>query len=190
MDKYPIFSLLVSAIPCVLCNFFEVAITEREIFYCFPFLIGIYLANNSILDNVVTASKKNSTKYTCLFTLSTVLFSVLSTQIKLIANVFYAISIIFLGICLKNKKIHPVEVCLEFLGKHSMNIFLVHSFVYYYFYIPSDYLDQLNVLFRFVLVIVISLLISLILEKLKTVFTKNTSKLLNHMIRGRNTSSS
>lgn len=56
--------------------------------------------------------------------------------------------------------------CLAFIGKHSMNIFLTHTFIYYYFGERYIYSFRYFVLLIVVL-LVSSLLLSIIIEELK-----------------------
>ena len=55
---------------------------------------------------------------------------------------------------------------LETLGKHSMNMFLIHTFIFYYWFTDIIYVTR-NPLLIFLSLLAISLLISIIIEKSK-----------------------
>lgn len=55
---------------------------------------------------------------------------------------------------------------LTFIGKHSMNIFLFHTFIYYYYFREFIYAPQ-NPILIFLLLLGICLIISVLIEKLK-----------------------
>lgn len=61
-----------------------------------------------------------------------------------------------------------INKCLCFLGRHSMNIFYMHTFIYYYWYHDFIYSVQYAVLITPWLVLV-SLMISFIIEMFKKV---------------------
>lgn len=56
--------------------------------------------------------------------------------------------------------------CLMFLGKHSMNIFLFHTFIYYYYFRSLIYYSS-NPLVIFITLLSICLIISIVIEYLK-----------------------
>lgn len=76
--------------------------------------------------------------------------------------------ICLLGIILyKNIKICTLlQTILEFIGKHSMNIFLFHTFIYYYYFEDLIFYSRNPVIIYFTLLIV-CLTISEMLETLK-----------------------
>jgi peptidoglycan/LPS O-acetylase OafA/YrhL len=69
---------------------------------------------------------------------------------------------------------------LIFLGKHSMNIYMVHTFIYYYFFMDFMYSFKYPVLI-FVVLLLCSLAVSIIVEYLKK--AANLSKLINNINR-------
>ena len=58
---------------------------------------------------------------------------------------------------------------LEFIGKHSLNIFLFHTFIYAYYFESFIYSSR-NPIFIFLLLLGICLVLSFLIEKIK----KNT----------------
>lgn len=73
-----------------------------------------------------------------------------------------------------------VSHCLKFLGKHSMNIFLVHTFIYMYFY--PDFIYSFGNSWTILSVLLgLSLLVSIVIESFKKItgYNKLVSRLIN-----------
>ena len=69
-----------------------------------------------------------------------------------------------------------LQMPLEFLGKHSMNIFLFHTFIYYYWFREWIYAPR-NPLVIFVMLLAICCVVSVVLEWVKNwVGIKNLMK--------------
>lgn len=63
---------------------------------------------------------------------------------------------------------HPtVSVALQFVGRQSMNIFLFHTFIYYYWFHTFIYAPR-HPLLIFLLLLVICLIVSWLLNRLRT----------------------
>lgn len=72
-----------------------------------------------------------------------------------------------------------VSHCLKFLGRHSMNIFLTHTFIYLYFH--SDFIYSFRDSWTILLVLLgLSLLVSIVIEGFKKVtgYNKLVAKLI------------
>lgn len=128
--------LIVSFIPLVVYSYFCDGSYDncREIFWIFPFVCGMLLSEHNIL-NRYSALLVKKYKIVCSFA---VVFALLMTAVRsyfgVIADTFYAISIIFFikaTVC----RINALNKVFDFLGIHSANIFMMHSFLYCY-YIP------------------------------------------------------
>lgn len=140
--------------------------TDREVFYFFPFVLGIIIEKRRILDKWIDICSRKKNKFIFFVLGSFVCFTLLRTKISLISDVVYALSLIALGIVMKEYKI--CRKLLEFLGTHSMNIFLIHSFIYCYFGITSSVISILNgSLLKYIALVMLSLLGSVIVELLK-----------------------
>ncbi len=75
-----------------------------------------------------------------------------------------------------------LNFCLEFLGKHAANIFLVHTFIYYYFY--PDFIYSFQDSWKILAVLLtVSLAVSIIVESFKkyTGYSQLTEKLLRRI---------
>lgn len=65
-----------------------------------------------------------------------------------------------------------ISYLLEFVGKHSMNIFLFHTFIYYYWFRDFIYASR-NPMVIYLLLLLICLLISVGIELLKKIIRFN-----------------
>lgn len=142
---------------------------DRELFYIAPFAIGMYLSEVDLLNKLMTWCK--GSKRVILLIVAGMLTcgqAVLATQINNpLTQSFYALSIIACMIAII--QIIPIKYkVLEILGIHSMNIFLVHSIVYYYFGITSKivFMFPTSVL-KLAVLVMLSLAISIVIEKVK-----------------------
>lgn len=110
-------------------------ITDRGMFYLFSFVLGMVLEKYEIPEKIVILCRKK--KWVLGVDIMFIMLCAMArTQISLIMDVPYALSIIVCCICLREMKF--MTKIIEFLGKHSMNIFLIHSFIYYYFWITAS----------------------------------------------------
>ena len=77
-----------------------------------------------------------------------------------------------------------VSKVLEFAGKHSMNIFLTHTFIYYYFYDDFIYSFHYSVLI-FTVLLLLSLGVSIGIGVIKKVtgYNKLTQWMINQVDR-------
>lgn len=78
----------------------------------------------------------------------------------------------------------PVSKVLSFIGKHSMNIFLFHTFIFGLWFSSFIYSTR-NPLIIFMLLLVICVLISVVIEMIKKIvgFNRVQGKLLNLYVR-------
>jgi hypothetical protein len=91
----------------------------------------------------------------------------LRSKIGIAVDVFFSISIIKFVICfVMDRKI--IKGILHLLGKHSANIFLTHSFIYYYYSVIATPFNNIssNIL-KYIILLVLSLAISVVLEMIK-----------------------
>lgn len=171
LSRVPEIVIGVSAIPVLLASvniFWDILITtDRELFYILPFVVGMELSRREILNKMVRYCERNRREFIVSSCFFFVILGVMRTQISLIVDTFYAFSIIAIGIGVASFENIILKV-LEFLGRHSMNIFLIHSMVYYYFASGRKLFDSIDmVLLKYVLLIVICLGSSMIIETIK-----------------------
>ena len=84
-------------------------------------------------------------------------------------------AITILGVVLYINVLLPRFICrsLAFIGKHSYNIFLFHTFIYYYYFPEYIYWSK-NPLIIYATLLMTCLLISIGIEKIKNLFYINT----------------
>lgn len=155
---------------------------SKPLAFVMPFLIGAIFAKNNLIIKIVNARHR---WLRLILELSLLVFFFVS-YIKIPSLAFYDIKMGVFGlpvilICIEyiipRKGIHPVFV---FLGKHSMNIFLVHTFI------RRTYLEDFTYSFpHFTIIIVVLLLlslsISLVLEWIKK--TLHYNEFFNNCLR-------
>lgn len=171
LKKVPVLLLSFSVLPVLLASvhiFWTGFITtDRELFYLFPFVVGMELARRGSLNLLVKKAEEHKWEFLGYSLLGFVCICVIRTQVSMIVDTFYACSIILIGIGIGVFDNLFVK-SLEFFGKHSMNIFLIHSMVYYYFDITKRLLDGINILFiKYLVLLFICLLCSYAVEYIK-----------------------
>lgn len=143
--------------------------------FVFIFLLGMCAAQGDILNRYleVCQEKISGWKKVCLFLAESVALVIIcrwssGLDVTQFWEICYGITPFLLIVYVKKYlfKIGPVHVVLEFLGKHSMNIYLVHTFI------RNLYLKDVTYSFGYFLWIAAfclmsSLLISIMIEGLK-----------------------
>lgn len=153
MEKYP---LMVAPVIAVI--------------YCFPFpymsCVKIYVSSFA-LGMAFCKWKDTGEVFSILFSFG--LFVLLACERFFLSNYYVFDAFLALSIVLCYKSIRMPKVVsdvLSFLGKHSMNIFLFHSFIYYYWFKEYIYYYR-NPFFIFILLLGTSVVISIFIEFLK-----------------------
>ena len=134
--------------------------------WIFPFVAGIYLAQSGLLDKTVNLKHKG---YVATISLvSAILITVARYAVSgfvLRIDTFFALAIIIFTVSFLSY-IKYAGSLLEFIGIHSANIFMMHTFIYLYYFQRAIYAVYYPVFIVCVL-LAITLLISVGLEKLK-----------------------
>lgn len=179
---YLMFPFLVSAvkknchisltISAAICFFGE--ITGRwyhaVLAWIFPFVTGIYLAQKGVLDKIANTKYKyrvSIISLICIFGLAVLrcIFDVLSIKIDTV----FGLSIIIFSLAFLSN-IKYINIILEFIGVHSANIFMMHTFFYSYYFKDIIYAPYYTFLILLNLIIT-SILASVGIEKLKKVLS-------------------
>lgn len=194
LGLYALFPLLYAAIIkygvnflflCFVLSFVPVSVPVLSVLspWVFAFVTGIFFARHTIFDKIKNTGVP--TKLSCfIFTAGLVYIRLrilknlrpYSASGSLTgADVFLALSIIATGFLYtppRNRQLTKAFNALVFIGKHSMNIFLVHTFFLIYFrdfvYAPK-YPPLIFLLF-----LGLSLSASVLIEKLKRILMKGT----------------
>jgi peptidoglycan/LPS O-acetylase OafA/YrhL len=136
--------------------------------WLFPFALGI----SSALNKEKITSFLNRTDWKILFVCNLILLcSVAYLKLDewlfggLGMDGFFTVTLIFL-IITTLRKVKIVTQVLQFLGKHSMNIFMIHTFIFYYFYSGFIYSFKYPALI-FIVLLASSLCVSILIEYCK-----------------------
>lgn len=167
-------TLVITFIPIILytvCFYTKGVIlsTDRAIFYIFPFLVGMCMAKSNILKKIVKLCIEKSKLLVGTIMIAVLLVCMLlRTQITVLADIIYAIVVISFCIYIYVYAQNNIVKCVCCMGRHSMNIFFVHSFIYYYFKGISKIIYFIdNRLYSFVTLLILSLFASFVIEKVK-----------------------
>ena len=98
-----------------------------------------------------------------------VLFATLSFERILNVNDFIFDAVLTISLIMSYKSLKlpsKISTSLEFVGKHSMNIFMFHTFIYYYWFSEFVYSSR-NPLFIYLLLLSICLFVSVAIEWIK-----------------------
>lgn len=144
-------------------------------YYLFPFIIGILVSNKFIISKLPPPVYKflepffvGSVRVSGIIVLLLLLITSCIIRLKipyaLLWDSFIALIIIFLY--KSSKQLIKKDMGLKFLGKHSFNIFLFHTFIYYYYFPFLIYWSR-NPVIIFISLLLSSIAISLGIEKLK-----------------------
>ncbi len=132
--------------------------------YLLTFVIGMFVAKHSFFEKIVSLKWNNGIKYIMLIfvlLISIIARNFLNTKALIFTDgimTFALLQILFLF--KKQSKL------LILYGKHSYNIFLFHTFIYAFFF-PKFIYSFYNPFIIFIVLAIISLIISLLLEWIK-----------------------
>lgn len=179
-EKVPYLLLPVTALPLIFYTIFgnNVWDTCREIYWFFPFCVGIFLAQRNLLSRFCEMCEKSRAKCTAVSFLILLVCTVLRARIGLAFDTFFALSILLFMRCVFCR-MPIVGGVLSFLGKYSADIFYTHSFFYCYFvtqkYFVRYFLWSENVfmlLAAFPVLLAVSLAAAMLLERMRKVLFK------------------
>lgn len=146
--------------------------------YLFPFVLGIHCAKGIIVPPRI----QKTSILICLIILTSVWrqFGIVLTGTSVDPFLAFEIILLFKSIDRKHPKIVSA---LSFTGRHSMNIFMFHTFIYYYYFEDFIYYTR-NPLLIFITLLVVCLVISMGIEYLKKKlhFTQCQQIIINKLI--------
>jgi len=183
LKRFTVITLILTFIPLIIYSYFCDGSYDncREIFWFFPFVCGILFSKYNLFNKF---SVLLSRKYFLISILSIILVLVMTavrSYFGIIVDTLYAVSIIFFvkaTVC----RINGVNNVFNYLGIHSANIFMMHSFLYCY-YIPIKQLlfvvgfAPFNYLFLVLECIVVSDYIEITKKRLISILNKYLSRL-------------
>lgn len=176
--RIPTILLTAAYVPLIIYSYFCDGSYDncREIFWIFPFIVGIILSQKNILN---IFSEYLSRKYsgTCIICiLAVIAMTAIRSYFGVIADTFYAVAIILAAkatVC----RIKYINSFLGFMGYHSANIFMMHSFLYCY-YVPIKQILFVvnNGIFNYIVLMVECIAVSDYIEILKSRINESAIK--------------
>lgn len=140
--------------------------------YIFSIVLGIATASSNFYEKIIKFMSVRSINNFLILTLSVLLFTILSKFRQSYGYLWLVDALISLLICqILNTlivKIKFISHPLEFIGKNSMNMFLTHTFVYYYYFRDLTY-SLKNSSLTVIFLLIITLLISVSIDKFKNI---------------------
>ena len=173
---YMVFPLLYRALPgnsgnafsdgkifigVVFAAFLQSFLTYNGFSLLLPFVGGILAAHYNIFNKIFYGNVR--LRYQML-----VVFAALLLHLLLYNISYLPLAFAFLGMTVFLSRFKLIAAVLELFGKHSMNIFLFHSFIYYQFF-PKFFYSLPSPILMIVVLAVVSLGISMLIELLKKV---------------------
>ena len=184
--KHSLSVTVISAIPILLYVYYSKYSWNncREIFWFLPFASGIIFYQKNTLTNFFRYYEDN--KFAKLFSITalTAVFTILRYNLGVVMDTPLAISIImFMMVSFANIKY--IYQPLKTLGKHSANIYMFHSFIYYNFSWAFWLYEIDSKIIRFIALLVVCIIISVFIEFFKRclyliplMFTRQNTKSL------------
>lgn len=156
----------------VALTFCPITILQPVRYYLITFVLGCYFRNrliNELLPSpikgiAIRAMQGNLALWETIVLISITILSVPARFIVPYELVFDTVITILIVLTYKNIKLHPnLAKSLEFCGKHSFNIFLFHTFLFY-LYIPQIIYWHRNPVIIFITLLFLCIPISMGIE--------------------------
>lgn len=156
--------LLVALTISVVISLFHIPFLEPIRYYLMTFIVGMIVASTKFLTRVRLTRGTQKVGLFLLFVLCVLVRNALGRFSMQFDTIICMVGIVlYSSVGIKNK------LCLnslEFIGRHSMNVFLFHTFVYYYYFRELIYAPR-NPILIFLLLLGICLIVSVLIEKIK-----------------------
>lgn len=137
------------------------------LYYVGFFVIGMCLAKDSIIDNIMEKVQKIRNIPLVISGLIFMLGGyILKTNLNGIGDVYFGIIIIIFAAAMGTKFVF-LEKTLSFLGKHSGNMYFLHSFLYYQAFLHDFIYGFKYPVLIFLTLLILSLGCSIIIEEAK-----------------------
>lgn len=168
--KSPIITIIISAIPMIINVYVHNYSVNncREIYWFLPFVLGVIFAQKNLLEKYLISLETKKFQLSIVSFLFLILITKLRYEFGIIIDPLFTIAIIMFALTFfKNSAL--INIPLKTLGKHSANIFMFHSFIYYNFSWAFWLYEIDNKIIRFIALTISCLIISLIIEKIKKI---------------------
>lgn len=141
-------------------------VPETMRYWMFPFILGIYISQNNSFESIKKFMQDKLTLKLILYFVIT--FAIMAVRYKKGVRVdgFFALLIILMGYEFFST-FNLINKLMVFIGKHSFNIFLFHTFIFEYYLKSFSYILKYPPLI-FLQLLLVCLVISVSLEKIKS----------------------
>lgn len=155
------------------------AIYCREIFWFCPFCIGIFCSQHNVFNkylyNLRYSPMKTQITIRSLSAVGLIFWTIMRSKFGIVIDPIFALSIISFTVCFI-MEFKTLKRTLQVLGFHSGNIFMIHSFIYYYYAKIATPFSAINSwILQYIVLLLVSLALSVLIESLKT-FLKSEVK--------------
>ncbi len=164
LDIYFLVFLGIFSLCAVRVSFFSIQPYAPISQYLLTFVIGMFVAKRNLFEKIKELKINSIIKFLILMlvlSVSVVIRNYLYKKSLILTDGIMTFSLLQILFLLKKQ-----SRLLILFGKHSYNIFLFHTFIYYYFF-PKFIYSFYNPILIFVVLATISLLISIVLEWVK-----------------------
>lgn len=142
------------------------------ILWSFPFILGIYCAKNNLLYCVKNAFSSHRIVKFIVYSFFIILLTYIKIRADLIMSIDGLIGFLFVLLFYEYFSIfNKFKKLMVFIGEHAFNIFLFHTFIYYYYFSNGIYSFN-NPILIYLVLLAVCLLISLFLNLIKSSFGK------------------
>lgn len=136
-------------------------------YYLMTFIAGMIFASTNLLSKMNLAGCTKKAGFFLLLLVCVFVRNALGRFSMQFDTIICVVGIILYSNIGINNRL--CRTSLEFIGRHSMNIFLFHTFIYYYYFRELIYAPR-NPILIFLLLLGICLIVSVLIEKIKVLF--------------------
>ncbi len=141
-------------------------------FWFFPFILGVFLSYNNTLEDIIKISNDKKFNYINMI-LFLFLFAIISKERLRLGmsyegyalDTVYALIVIIINYMYLSK-ISMVNDILVYIGKYSMDMFLIHGFITTIYTAPFIYSFKIPLVI-FLVTLILSLIIAILMSKIK-----------------------
>ena len=158
-------TILFCGVTLVLCfrPFGDIILTSK--IWILPFALGLVFAKYNLFEKVMNQTPKVATQIGIVLLL--IGLALLRRRYGVNVDGFFAIGIICFMLFVTSK-LPIVATIFDFIGKHSANIFMTHTFFFSYYWSRYIYSPKYPILI-FALLLSVCLVYSILLEKIKVI---------------------
>jgi hypothetical protein len=161
---------------------FDVLNVKWVAFNFFPFILGVYLAESKVLENIQLTDERAIYKFTRFTMIALAFVFIIPIRLRLgmtfdgyRLDILFGLLIIFINY-LYLSRIKIMGKFFSYIGIYSMDMYLIHGFITT-LYTPEFIYGLKNPVVMFLVVLLLSLFISVLFSKVKTTLKINYNNL-------------